>query len=149
MMRRGKSNGGDSWNTDEWILEMFDGWFDPCPFNPDFEVDGTRTEWPDAKVFINPPYSNVTPFVERAIQHPRMVVLLLKHDSSTEWYRMLHEAGARFLLVQGRLRFQSDQTAAFPSVLAVLDEARILNRKTPAPSGTLYHFEATFRGEEE
>jgi len=54
------------------------------------------------------------------------IVFLLKHDSSTEWYRLLHEAGARFLMFNGRLSFGGEYTknsksvAPFPSLLAVL-----------------------------
>ena len=55
------------------------------------------------------------------------IVMLLKHDSSTRWFRMLHEAGAYFLMFQGRLDFDSPDglgivgsCASFPSLLVVL-----------------------------
>lgn len=48
------------------------------------------------------------------------IVLLLKHDSSTEAYRLLHEAGAYFILINRRLKYQTNRPAAFPSMLAVL-----------------------------
>ena len=77
-------------------------------------------------IFINPPYSNPKPWVEKAIrtrQHiPVTIVMLLKHDSSTQWYRMLKEAGARFLMVEGRLTYKGPKSkpCSFPSILAVL-----------------------------
>ena len=121
--RRGKA--GDSFRTDEWILQMFDGWFDPCPFNPDFPlsgVDGLTLNWPD-KTYVNPPYSNPLPFVKKAIQHNKegkIIAMLLKHDSSTQYYRLLHEAGAKFLPIIGRLKYQTGRACAFPSILVIL-----------------------------
>ena len=85
-------------------------------------------------IYINPPYSNVTPWIDKAIrtheEHKAVgygipIVMLLKHDSSTKWFAKLQEAGARFLMIQGRLNFKSpnavkDSCSPFPSVLAVL-----------------------------
>jgi len=138
----------DKYATDEWIRAMFPvtHWYDPCPIDwqPDTHEDGLLTSWHDrcyydpidlAKrssfdlvkryqgAFVNPPYSNPLPWVKKAIEEAERgvpVVLLLKHDSSTEWYRLLHEAGARILLVNGRLKYCTGKTAAFPSMLAVL-----------------------------
>jgi hypothetical protein len=114
----------DNYKTDTWILRLFDGWFDPCPFNPEWQVDGLKLNWPD-RTFINPPYSNPKPWVEKAIEVNRQegytIALLLKHDSSTEWFRLLHEAGARALLVNGRLKHQTRTGAAFPSVIFILE----------------------------
>ena len=62
------------------------------------------------------------PWVEKAIaenKKGKVVVLLVKHDSSTKWYAKLHEAGAHFLPISGRLSF-SGKAAPFPSVLVVL-----------------------------
>jgi hypothetical protein len=112
----------DSYATDEWIMKLFDGWFDPCPLNPTWIIDGLELEW-ESKTFVNPPYSNPLPWVKKGIyesQRGNTIVFLLKHDSSTKWYQLLHEAGARFLPIQGRLKYGTNKTAAFPSVLVVL-----------------------------
>lgn len=114
----------DNYRTDTWILKIFTGWHDPCPFNPDWEIDGLVIDW-NKRTFVNPPYSNPLPWVEKAILENKIngstVALLLKHDSSTKWYRLLHEAGAKFLLVNGRLKHQTKTGAAFPSVIAILE----------------------------
>jgi len=121
MLRSGRyPNASDNFRTDKWILQIFDGWFDPCPYDPDVELDGLALEWPNLPVFINPPYSNPLPWVVKAIHHSNTVALLLKHDSSTRWFKLLHEAGAHFLLVNGRLSHQTGRPASFPSVLAIL-----------------------------
>jgi len=126
MIIKGKA--GNSWRTDQWILDMFPNAFDPCPYNPDWDeshYDGLVDDWnwSTGLVFINPPYSNPMPWVNRAIHEiraGRTVVMLLKHDSSTKWYAKLHEAGANLLMCAKRLKHQSKAGASFPSVLAVL-----------------------------
>tara|TARA_R100000406_G_scaffold88048_1_gene73202 strand:+ start:217 stop:633 length:417 start_codon:yes stop_codon:yes gene_type:complete len=138
MIRIGKSpNASDSFSTPKWILDMFPNAFDPCPFNPDWDqshYDGLVEEWPDeGLIFINPPYSDVKPWVDKAFNHKFncnmkgkkiTIVMLLKHDSSTKWFAKLHEGGARFLMFQGRLAFgdhkEKRKPCSFPSVLAVI-----------------------------
>jgi len=118
-----KSN--DVYATPSWIKDgLFKGWFDPCPLaiGGVFKVDGLSQPWKD-KTFVNPPYSKPLPWIEKAIaenKKGKTIALLVKHDSSTEWYRKLHEAGAEFLMVQGRLHFNGGEAAPFPSVIAIL-----------------------------
>ena len=136
----------DNYRTDQWILHLFPNFYDPCPYlgiKNGVDIDGLKTSWNYADydgVFVNPPYSNPKPWVQKAIleQHLAIkaancdvteewfegsglnIVMLLKHDTSTEWYRLLHMAGAKFLLVNGRLKHQTGIACAFPSVLAIL-----------------------------
>lgn len=145
----------DNYKTDQWILDLFPNYFDPCPlnyeFDPDNDEDGLKINWnwnDYDGVFVNPPYSNPLPWVKKAISENRKanwqydpcseyydevkvrcgeygsaenIVMLLKHDTSTQWYKLLHEAGAKFLMIQGRLKHGTGKSAAFPSVLAVLN----------------------------
>tara|TARA_Y100000310_G_scaffold112391_1_gene110885 strand:+ start:497 stop:850 length:354 start_codon:yes stop_codon:yes gene_type:complete len=115
---------GDNYATDTWLLDLFDGWFDPCPLDPEWSSDGLLMAWPD-RTFVNPPYSSPLKWVEKAIyehQDGKTIVLLLKYDSSTKWFRLLHEAGANFLYPHGRLKFRTGKSAPFPSLLAVLSK---------------------------
>lgn len=137
---------GDNYKTDQWILDLFPDYYDPCPLNYDFDpenhLDGLKITWnwnDYSGVFVNPPYSNPLPWVQKAISENKKaklkydpskfspigsaenIVMLLRHDSSTEWYRLLHEAGAKFLMLQGRLKHGTNRAAAFPSVLVVLN----------------------------
>ena len=126
----------DSWATDGWIQDLFPLtpsyaeyakhsviWFDPCPLDDNWTRDGLECAWCD-RTFVNPPYSNPLPWVEKAIHWHQAtdatIVMLLKHDTSTKWYAKLHEAGAKILMVQGRLKYGSKKGAAFPSVLMIL-----------------------------
>ena len=134
MIRQGKSRAGDSWRTDQWILDMFPHAFDPCPYNPDWDeshYDGLVDDWDlsTGLVFINARYSDPMPWVMTALNKMNYaynngikltIVMLLKHDSSTRWYAKLHEAGANFLMCSKRLKHQTSSGASFPSVLAVL-----------------------------
>ena len=118
--------------TPSWVMRMFEEYHDPCPaYGKMNEPDDLTGIWKEDKIFINPPYSNPLPWVLKARRsHEIMnnvIVMLLKHDSSTEWYRVLHESGARFIMFNGRLNFTGDYVlkdkkaaAPFPSVLAVL-----------------------------
>lgn len=124
------ANSHDSHPTDKWLADIFISWFDPCPLNsywdPRTDIDGLEIDW-QYHTFVNPPYSNPLPWVKKAIREKakgNTVVMLLKHDSSTKWYRLLHENGANFLMVNGRLSYGRDKPAAFPSVLAVLSGDR-------------------------
>lgn len=122
-----KDRSHDSHPTDKWIRDIYVGWFDPCPLNYDYnpreDVNGLEIDW-RRWTFVNPPYSDPLPWVKKAIREKakgNTVVMLLKHDSSTEWYRLLHEHGAYFLMINGRLSYGKKRTAAFPSMLAVLN----------------------------
>ena len=113
---------------------MFESYHDPCPI--DYKIDAFSYDWCEHhdQVYVNPPYSDPKPWVEKAIREISIypdstIVMLLKHDSSTRWFKMLHEAGARFLMFQGRLDFSNPDgegiagsCASFPSVLVVLNE---------------------------
>jgi len=112
----------DQFPTDAWLMEVFNGWYDPCPLNANPEIDGLTTEWAP-KTYVNPPYSNPAPWVEKAIfenKNGRTVVMLLKLDTTTKWFRALKEAGAHFLWLGERLHHGAKYAAPFPSMLAVL-----------------------------
>ena len=115
----------DCYATDDWVLSLFEGWFDPCALSDNEGLrsfDGLGSSWRD-RTFVNPPYSAPLPWVEQGIRENRKgktIVFLLKHDSSTKWYKLLHEAGAHFLMISGRLKHHTGKPANFPSLIAVL-----------------------------
>lgn len=117
----------DSYATDKWLKSIFSTWFDPCPLDDEWKTDGLSIEWP-SQTFVNPPYSNPKPWVQKAITEAKRgknIAMLLKHDSSTEWYRILHEyAGSHFLLINERLKHETGTSCAFPSVLVIIEGAK-------------------------
>lgn len=119
----------DNYLTDDFIKDLFSGWYDPCPLSKgelrDFDGLG---EWDD-RTYVNPPYSDPMPWVKNAIKESKkgkLIVMLLKADTSTKWFAELQNAGAKFLWINGRLKYQTGTPAPFPSMLAIL---RLNNNK--------------------
>jgi hypothetical protein len=97
----------DSWATPKWLMDVFSDYFDPCPLNPNPEIDGLTIEWKD-KTFINPPYSKPLPWVEKAIEESKKgkkIILLLTNDLTTKYSKLLIGANAHFLFCMERLQF--------------------------------------------
>lgn len=114
---------GDNYKTPEWIMKIFENWFDPCPLNPNPRKNGLEIGWPD-KTFVNPPYSNPLKWVEKAIYENskgRTIAMLLRVDTSTKWFAKLIEAKAEILWFSKRLKFNDGKSGAnFPSMLVIL-----------------------------
>lgn len=123
----------NNWGTPDWLMELFEDWFDPCPLNPNPDFNGLEIEWKD-KTYVNPPYSNPLPWVEKAINERKKgktIVMLLKVDTSTRWFAKLFESGVKILWLNGRLRFKGENyfngngklsPANFPSMLVILNK---------------------------
>jgi hypothetical protein len=112
----------DQFPTDAWLLRVFEGWFDPCPLAVEPGFDGLTVPW-GGRTYVNPPYSSPLPWVRKGIaehQRGKIVVFLLKFDSTTEWYRELVQAGAHIIHIGERLHHGHSYAAPFPSMLAVL-----------------------------
>lgn len=88
----------------------------------------------DQSVFMNPPYSNPKPFIEKAWNDSKYVkiVMLLKCDPSTSWWAVFYDyenqkpkEGVEIRYLPKRLKFERNgipgQTAPFPSVIVILD----------------------------
>ncbi|MDG6894545.1 phage N-6-adenine-methyltransferase [Volucribacter amazonae] len=60
-------------------------------------------------IFVNPPYSNPLPFVQRATelkQQGYLVVMLLPADKSTKWYGIINEQATEVIdIIGGRINF--------------------------------------------
>ena len=114
----------DNYKSDEWILKIFEGWFDPCPLNPNPQIDGLNIGWKD-KTFVNPPYSYPLEWVDKAISESKkgkMIAMLLRVDTSTKWFMKLKEANAKIMFIHGRLKHHTGKPANFPSMIVILDE---------------------------
>ncbi len=56
----------------------------------------------DLWVWCNPPYSDPLPWCWQALQSKVGVIMLLKYDVSTEWWRLLDKYNSRFMPITGR-----------------------------------------------
>lgn len=130
----------DSYMSPDWILKMFEGWFDPCPYELNPEFNGLEIEWED-RTYVNPPYSNPLPWVEKSIvesKKGKLIVMLLKVDLSTRWFSRIMEADTKILWINGRLpyikkeySYQGNVPVPFPQMLVVFipKEIKILEEK--------------------
>jgi hypothetical protein len=84
-------------------------------------INGLDLEWPD-KTYVNPPYSNPLPWVKKAIEESKKgktIVMLLRVDTSTQWFKELQENGSEFLYFGRRIKFNG-RTPYFASMLVIV-----------------------------
>lgn len=136
----------DWWTSDHWAtpptlvheLAIQYGPFDldPCCHAetakaPKFYTpaeDGLSSPW-HGKVFMNPPYSDVSPWLEKAIAETRagrveIVVALLPACTDTAWFHTLVQGHAEVRFLRGRVRFYGWMATPIsspksPSMLAI------------------------------
>jgi len=114
----------DHWSTPKEIYEKYVnelGYYDPCPLHAD-DFDFKHIDKP---LFINPPYSDISFWVEWAISNHilsgKHVVLLIPSRTDTKYFHKLLEHGCVLEFIKGRLKFGNAKTGApFPSVLVHL-----------------------------
>lgn len=116
------SHKSDIWRTPSNIYYAFIalGYFDPCPINPKF--DGLKIAW-KRKNFVNPPYSQLKQWVKKSIEEFKKgnnVILLIPARTDTTAFEMLFKLGCEFTFIGGRLRFNEQKDAPFPSVFVKL-----------------------------
>jgi site-specific DNA-methyltransferase (adenine-specific) len=111
----------DSWSTPKAIYNLLDEEFhfndDPCPLDG---VGGLDREW-GTSTFMNPPYSNPTPWVKKAYEESlkgKLVIGLLRGDTSTQWFHNWVLPYAELRFVKGRLKFNGNP-APFASIIAI------------------------------
>jgi hypothetical protein len=118
----------DSYLSPEWMLKMFEDFDDVCPINDNPEINALKLDWKN-KTYVNPPYSNPLPWVEKAIEEAnkgKIIAMLLKVDTSTKWFMKIIESKAHILWLNGRIKYRrNDYTyhkptpVSFPSMLVV------------------------------
>jgi len=126
-----KCKESDSRATPKWLKNVFSDWFDPCPLNPNPTIDGLTLEWKN-KTFVNPPYSCPAEWVYKAIEESKKgktIVLLMRFDPTTKYFRALIENNAHIFYSGERLRFTSETSnvnyaSPFPSILIILSKIR-------------------------
>lgn len=123
----------DNWQTPKWLKDFFVDYYDPCLLETDtiHPVDTLDSSW-GTPAFVNPPYSNPLAWVKKAIEESKQgvdVVMLLKVDPSTEWYKLLVESDAHFCYFNERLKFDDGGGSAnFPSMLVFLNSRHIVKK---------------------
>lgn len=123
----------DSRGTPPEIFDALNAEFrftlDPCPLDsssiagaPLFGRDGLGRSWRWERVFCNPPYSCIAPWLAKH-REAELAVYLLPVRSDASWWHddlIVHASEVRFF--RGRLRFEGTSGGApFPSCLAIFD----------------------------
>lgn len=114
----------DSCPTPQWLMDVFRGWYDPCPLNPNPTFDRLKEDWPN-RTYVNPPYSKPLPWVDKAIEEAskgKLIVMLLRADVSTEYYRKIIQAGGHVAFFNERLKFIGNGSPNFASMLVIFNE---------------------------
>jgi len=118
---------GDSWFTPRLIVDAVASAMggidlDPCahPGSPTWELakhrislskggDGLTDEWQgEGGVFVNPPYSDVGPWIRRAREHSRrrpVIMLIPTRPETRAWDAEILSAGGCIIQQVGRVRF--------------------------------------------
>lgn len=97
--------------------------FDALHAEFSFDLDGAASEdnrllpeastieapvsWEGRRVFCNPPWSDIRPFVEAAA-HAEVAVLLVPARPNAAWFHRALELGAEVRFFKGRVRFWRD-----------------------------------------
>ena len=124
LQKHSKVKYSDHWSTPNEIYEYYviqKGYFDPCPLgNDDFDFIHH-----DKQVFLNPPYSEISKWVDWAIANHilsgKHIVILIPSRTDTKYFHELLNHGCDLEFIKGRLKFgNSKQGAPFPSVLVHL-----------------------------
>jgi hypothetical protein len=108
-----KWKGNDSYQTPESLYQALDMEFafnlDPCPLNVEFDPsihsDGLALDWTDKRVFCNPPWSTITPWVDKAFTSRCLTVFLLPARTDTAWFQRLLHVRADMRFFKRRVRF--------------------------------------------
>ena len=110
--------------TPDWIMNHFKNHYDPCPYKNNNPV-GLIENW-ESPSYVNPPYSKPLKWVEKAILESKKgvdVVMLLRVDPSTKWYKLLIENKAHICYFNERVKFKGyeNKSSNFATMLAFLE----------------------------
>jgi membrane protease YdiL (CAAX protease family) len=120
--------GLEDYATPAWLKEgVFGGWFDPCPLHgllKGRKVNGLAIEWPGDRVFINPPYSRVMPWAERAIAEARFFATSIAGSinygliASTVIFQFVFAGFGEEIMFRGYMQSRLNEGFGYPWSLA-------------------------------
>jgi len=122
----------DFFNKLDWRFGKFT--LDPCASCENhktkkyytFEDNGLAQDWEGETVFVNPPYRNLSEWVEKAYNESQKpgtkVVMLVPSRTDTKYWHKYVMKAREIHFIKGRLKFgDSKNSAPFPSALVVFD----------------------------
>jgi len=131
------ASANDNWETPQELFDVLDQEFsftlDVCADSRNFKCDryydrrenGLLQDWAGEVCWMNPPYSRVAAWVEKAClasTKGALVAGLVPARTDTRWWADHVMRAAEIRLIVGRLRFGNAQNnAPFPSAVVVFD----------------------------
>ena len=133
------SSKSDEWGTPvdffNKLNKRFNFTLDPCSTSKNkkcekfytVEEDGLSKSWKGETVFVNPPYGNISAWVQKAYDESRegaFVALLIPSRTDTKyWHDLIMPAASHIFFVKGRLKFDNgaatNNSAPFPSAVII------------------------------
>ena len=136
------SSKNDEWTTPADVYERLNDEFefnlDPCATDENHkcilyytkEQDGLKMSWGGCRVFCNPPYSEISRWVEKCYREGckdnTIVVMLIPARTDTRYFHdyILHRSEIRF--IKGRLKYGDAQNnSPFPSMVVIFRGAKM------------------------
>lgn len=115
----------DEWRTPASVYASLNAEFafrfDPCPMDDQSPWDGLHLPW-QFPAFVNPPYSAIAKWVEKAYREAERgtVVMLIPSRTDTRWWHEFVMKADEIRFVKGRLKFgTAKHNAPFPSCVVV------------------------------
>lgn len=95
-----------------------------CAFFFEPGEDGLAQSWRGKRCWCNPPYSDIYPWVAKAVQESKergaTVVMLLPARTGSQWFHDFSGLASEILFLRGRVRFKhAPSTAPFDSLVLV------------------------------
>ena len=126
--------------TPSSILKRYDGWFDPCPHPRPVDFNGLEMSWGE-KAFVNPPWGNIRPWVEKAILESGkgcVVHMLIAAKPTTRVFHDLIFPNADVEWIRGRVpyhRVRDGQTVCLESCLVFVGPTKVVGEIAKTPRG--------------
>ena len=141
------TSNSDEWYTPQPLFDELNNEFhfdlDPCATDQNhkcekyytLESNGLTKDWGGARVFCNPPYSEIEKWVEKAFRETRhddtLVVLLIPARTDTKYFHNFIYQRAEIRFIKGRVKYSGAKfNAPFPSMLVIFRGANITEGRT-------------------
>jgi site-specific DNA-methyltransferase (adenine-specific) len=99
---------------DEFLFTL-----DPCPLRDAQIWDGAAMSWAGERVYCNPPYGRgIDRWLAKA-REAKLAVYLLPARTDTAWWHDYAMSADEIRFIRGRLRFNNQGSAPFPSVVLI------------------------------
>lgn len=136
------SSKSDEWSTPQETFDELNREFhfslDPCATDDNHKChlyytkdkDGLKHSWEGHRVFCNPPYSDISNWVEKCYREGckdnTLVVLLIPSRTDTKYFHDFIYNRSEVRFIKGRLRFgEETENAPFPSMVVIFRGAYI------------------------